>query len=1109
MAQNTSVLLARLLPPRRPPACLEREDLVGRVAASFGGRVAAVLAGAGWGKSVLLAQALERAPMPWVWCSCDERLDPSLLLAHLSAGLAERIPGFGAALDLTGPEAAQVAAFANEITGTVADDLLLALDDVHALPPASARTLGDLVRDLPPQIHFAIAARRPLPFPVGRLRTRGVAEFGERDLALSSEVAAGLVRTSAPELDPDRVDEIVSRTEGWMAGLILATQAARAGTSPARSVEEEHLFDFLAEEVFDSQPLDLQRFMLDTAVLDRFTPELAAAVSGRQDATDIIRVLVEGHLFTIGMDAQHRWYRYHHLFQAFLRGRLAKLGGEEAQALHRRAARAWLEAEEPVEAIGHLLAAGDHEEAAEALDPLAEGMATSPQAATLAGYLAALPQELRHSRGSLVLVEGLLSYAQGRFEDAFEGLERAVERLLELDEHDRAAHLVSRFIMAQTAWGGSHERGIALGARYVPRIDPAARMLPRLRVFLAGSYAWVSRFDEAERELQAAMAAPGASDLPGLGAYVRVSRAYHIDAWQGRLREALRGLDDGIAELRSCREPDCFLYLVYAHVHRSYLYTSIGHHEAAIVAIEAACEVAERIGRAGALERLRHWFRALALTGLERWDELEVELVALRREEPALRGTPLGHVLFAHSGRLAAHRGDLAGVRAEVQAARDSLAGLEPEPHQVGVLCELALACHAVGLPDAVEFSTKALTAAETLGVSWAIVRAAIVCAHCEGESPAGGRALQLALALTASGGHDELWSRRLAGALLTHAIVREIGPPGVAAGLAARCGGEVFREVARATKGAPGAGRAALAEAAATAPGVAQEDLELLARDRDPLVRAAARRARSQRSTRSRPALRLIGLGGFAVERDGVPVAHSAFGRERARALLACLLCAGQPVHRERLLEWFWPDLAMDRAVRAFHVSLHALRRGLEPHLTRGAQGSIIESHGESYQVVLHPEDSWDMADFLALSRPAPGGEAPDKAQGLERLIAAEAAYTGQLYPEWLYEEWVRERRAEVEGAYEGVLDRLARSLLAAGRHHEAAARYRRLVDHEPEREAWHRGLMSAYAAAGERALALRQYHACRTLLRRELGVEASEDTRALYATILSAPRV
>lgn len=83
-------------------------------------------------------------------------------------------------------------------------------------------------------------------------------------------------------------------------------------------------------------------------------------------------------------------------------------------------------------------------------------------------------------------------------------------------------------------------------------------------------------------------------------------------------------------------------------------------------------------------------------------------------------------------------------------------------------------------------------------------------------------------------------------------------------------------------------------------------------------------------------------------------------------------------------------------------------------------------------------------------------------------------------------------------------MLEQLAQTARDAGELREAIARYRSLVELEPEHEEWHRGLMRAYADAGERALALRQYHACRAVLRRELGVEASAETRRLYTSML-----
>ena len=1036
-----NVLLTRLLPPRQPPGLIAREELAERMARALEGRLVAVIAGAGYGKTTALARALERGPYPFVWCSCDDRLDPSLLLDHLLTGLAGPIPGFGAGVRLSGPPGAQLGALANEIAATVADDVVLVLDDTHALPVASQDILSQLVRDLPPQVHFAFASRTPLPFPLGRLRTSGVHEFGERDLALRSGEAADLLATATPGLSELQVREIVERSEGWAAGLILAAQAAEAGAAPSRGIGEDEVFDYMAEEVFEAQSPDLQRFLLDTALFDRFTPELAGEGTGRPDAAEVCRSLVRHHLFTVRLDSEGRWFRYHHLLRAFLLRRCGEEGDESLRGRHRRAAAAWMAVGGPAEAIGHLIVARDFTSAAEVLEPIVEQMINSPQAGAVAEWLDAMPEGTTDGHPGLILAEGSLPLNQGLFDEALEALERALQRLLVLGQHDRAAVAVFRMLLTHHASGVGHDRGIAVGETYLPQIDPAARMLPVVRVLLAGSYGWAGRFGEAESELAAAEQSPAASAFAALPAYVTIVRAYYIERLQGRMTSALKGLAAGISMLERDPAADTLGLLAYTHAYRGFACTVVGLHEEALLEADRIVSAADERGMAPGMRRAVAWIRILALAPLERWTELEEALEVLARDGPQIERTPAGHVLHAMSARLAAHLGDRATVVAEVAAARSSMAGLSPELDQVGVLCELALASRDVGLDqEAADLGRRALATGEALGMPWHLARAATVAADCLGDCPDGDAALALGLAVTQENEYFDLWSvreRALAAPLLARAIRHNLGPPGVAARLAAACGAEVLREVVEALPDAPGAARAALAVAAADAPDVEVETVDRLLRDQDPAVRDAAKAAWSRRTEQARPSLRLVGLGGFAVFRDGVRVPRSAFGRERARALLAALLCAGRPVHREELLEWFWPDLPPDRAARSFHVALHGLRRGLEPQLDRGAADSIISQEAESYRIHLREGDRWDVAEFLALTEDRPA----DGATAVQRLRAAESAYVGPLYPEWPYADWARQRRDEVEGAHRSALDRLARALLAEGKPEETAA--------------------------------------------------------------------
>jgi len=244
----------------------------------------------------------------------------------------------------------------------------------------------------------------------------------------------------------------------------------------------------------------------------------------------------------------------------------------------------------------------------------------------------------------------------------------------------------------------------------------------------------------------------------------------------------------------------------------------------------------------------------------------------------------------------------------------------------------------------------------------------------------------------------------------------------------------------------------------------------------------------------RRAPALGIVTLGGFALSSGGALVPEAAFSRPKARTLLAALLCARGPVHRERLMEWLWPKLAPERALPALHSTVYSLRRALEPDLAPRRPSARVLADGEAYVLVVHEHDTWDAARFAGLAG------ALDDGAPLPALLAAEAAYTGPLLPQWLYEEWAISLRGELLAMYIDVLERVAAAFTRQGRLRPAVVRYQRLLALEPECDAWHRALIDAYARAGERALALRQYAVCRQILARAHGGEPSAETQALY---------
>ena len=79
--------------------------------------------------------------------------------------------------------------------------------------------------------------------------------------------------------------------------------------------------------------------------------------------------------------------------------------------------------------------------------------------------------------------------------------------------------------------------------------------------------------------------------------------------------------------------------------------------------------------------------------------------------------------------------------------------------------------------------------------------------------------------------------------------------------------------------------------------------------------------------------------------------------------------------------------------------------------------------------------------------------------------------------------------------------LERLCLNLSAQGQYAEATEAGLAAVASEPLRESAHRALIAAHLAEGNQGEALRQYHACCRLLRRDLDLPPSTVLDALVA--------
>ena len=225
---------------------------------------------------------------------------------------------------------------------------------------------------------------------------------------------------------------------------------------------------------------------------------------------------------------------------------------------------------------------------------------------------------------------------------------------------------------------------------------------------------------------------------------------------------------------------------------------------------------------------------------------------------------------------------------------------------------------------------------------------------------------------------------------------------------------------------------------------------------------------------------------------------------RRVAERLVRLLLCRGEePVTEDELIEAFWPTNPPPRVAAA---SRSRCRRPGASSTWRTP--SRAGSWPASARIVCRwaRETPWTPTPSSVRPRRRWARRARDAGPPWSRPPAYGA---GSPLPEERYADWAVPWRERLIDRHAEVLAALIEVLVGAGDLAAAADVARRLVDLDPVNEAAHRQLIVAYARAGQRGHALRQYLACRRALVAELGVEPGEETAALQRSVLAGEAV
>ncbi len=432
------------LPPRRPAALdvvqgklrvphlrtgsVRRTALVNRLRGARTFPVVSIVAPAGYGKTTLLAQWVERDERPCAWVSLDRRDDdPKRFLLHLAAAIDAIAPLGEAVLDALHTSAASiwktlVPRFSDALI-SMAEPTIIVLDDIDRISSyPTLEIVSALAHQLPGESTLALAGRTEAGVRVSTLRADGlVLEIGADLLSMNRREGRLLLEASGVDLPEPELTMLLDRAEGWPAGLYLAARAIKdraAGEETQFSGADRTVADYLRAEYGQRLSGERLEFLRRTSILDSLCGPLCDALLERNDSAYVLEAIEREDFFLVPLDRRRDWFRYRHLFREFLLHDLEQHDPGELAGLNARAAAWYEERGDLAAAVSHLIDANSPERAAQIACMLVPEACDADRLAEAEGVIAAF-DGVRHMRDpEVTALDAWLHLLRGRETEA-------------------------------------------------------------------------------------------------------------------------------------------------------------------------------------------------------------------------------------------------------------------------------------------------------------------------------------------------------------------------------------------------------------------------------------------------------------------------------------------------------------------------------------------------------------------------------------------------------------------------------------------------------------------------------------------------------------------
>ncbi|HWR30973.1 MAG TPA: BTAD domain-containing putative transcriptional regulator, partial [Negativicutes bacterium] len=241
--------------------------------------------------------------------------------------------------------------------------------------------------------------------------------------------------------------------------------------------------------------------------------------------------------------------------------------------------------------------------------------------------------------------------------------------------------------------------------------------------------------------------------------------------------------------------------------------------------------------------------------------------------------------------------------------------------------------------------------------------------------------------------------------------------------------------------------------------------------------------------------------LGNLKVWRNGEEITTSSWRRESSRHLFALLLATRhEPLHKEELMDYLWPEADFEAASRNFKVVLSNLMIVLEPHRLPRENSSFIQRKGTIYQFNLSASYSLDADDFESAAHRAMNSVLQNPTEAEQLFQKAIGLYQGDyLDCDWQNELYLAERE-RLASLFMQAVETLVKLCISQQRYEEALQWADTMLRHDKCWEQAYQLKMLCYGNLQNIPMAVRTYKKCCAILQEELCVQQSDKTTEIY---------